>query len=638
MFSVDNILEQTYPQLAARPLWGRFAKFVLRGLLHEKDFVEFAEKYPHLSGLDFVEQVLEHFEFGYNINDKELERIPATGRCVIIANHPIGTLDGLALIKLVSEVRKDFKVVANQLLMSINPLHDLLLPVNNMNGSTPKENIQRIHEYLANEGVIIIFPAGEVSRLSPSGVKDGEWRSGFLRMATAAQAPILPIFVNGKNSPMFYSLSILCKPLSTMLLVKEMFKHKSKILPMRVGDLIPYESYRNLPISSKEKVRLFRRHLYRIAKKRKPLFATQSAIARPEPRQELKVAIQACEHIGETQDKKQIYLYRYEGSSPVMREIGRLREVAFRAVGEGSGLRRDVDRYDSYYEHLILWDENDLEIVGAYRLGNTAKILANEDNKKLYTETLFNYTEGMQPYFDRGLELGRSFVQPRYWGKRSLDYLWYGIGAYLVKNPNIRYMFGPVSISDTLPKTAKDLLVYFYRLHFSTNSVELAQSKIPYDLPQDFLVNMQKQITGDDYKADFSALKNLLANMGCNVPTLYKQYSEICEPGGVKFLDFNIDPDFNDCVDGLVLVDINALKAKKRARYMAAAVQESAPAVKNVETASVINNATDSAADNATDNADNQQDTTLKADTPIENQAMNASVLAAPIVDIATTA
>ncbi|AWB66848.1 GNAT family N-acetyltransferase [Saccharobesus litoralis] len=569
MFSVDQVIKQTYPQLEQRPMFGSIAKRVLRGLLHEKDFVEFGEQYPHLTGLDFVEQVLEKFEFTYTIRDKELERIPATGRCVIIANHPIGTLDGLALIKLVSEVRKDFKVVANQVLMAIEPLHSLLLPVNNMNGGTPKENIQRIQDYLSNEGVVIIFPAGEVSRLGPSGVKDGDWRGGFLRMATAAQAPILPIYVNGKNSPLFYGLSAICKPLSTMLLVKEMFKQQSKTLPMRIGELIPYESYRSLPVSNKEKVRIFRRHLYRIAKKKKPLFVTQSAIAHPEPRQELKTAIEECEHIGATADNKQIYLYQYQGSSPIMREIGRLREVAFRAVGEGSGLRRDVDRYDSYYEHLILWDANDLEIVGAYRLGDTARILAN--GNKLYTETLFNYQHGMQKYFDQGLELGRSFVQPRYWGKRSLDYLWYGIGAYLVKNPQIRYMFGPVSISDALPKAAKDLLVYFYNLHFSDDSVELARSKIPYDLPKDFAENIQAQITGQDYKADFMALKDLLANMGCNVPTLYKQYSEVCEPGGVQFLDFNVDPDFNDCVDGLVLVDTQMLKAKKRARYMAGA-------------------------------------------------------------------
>lgn len=485
---------------------------------------------------------------------------------MIVANHPIGTLDGLALIKLVSEVRKDFKVVANQLLMTLEPLHELLIPVNNMQGGTAKENINRMHKVLSDEGVVIMFPCGEVSRLRPNGVKDGKWHSGFLRLATSMKAPVLPVYVDGKNSPLFYSLSMIYKPLSTLFLVKEMFKQRSKNLPMRIGNLIPFESYGGLPINLKEKVRLFRRHLYQIDKNKKPLFKTQSAIAHPEPKVELKKAITSCQHIGKTQDGKQIYLYQHNGSSPIMREIGRLREVAFRAVGEGSGNRRDVDPYDRYYEHLILWDEDDLEIVGAYRLGNTKRIL--DAGQSLYSESLFDYSEQMTPYFERGLELGRSFVQPKYWGKRSLDYLWYGIGAYLNKHPEIRYLFGPVTLSNAMPKAAKDLLVFFYKLHFSNESMQLVNSKMPYHLPQDFCDAVQLQITGEDYKADFVIVKNMLANMECQIPTLYKQYSELCEPGGAQFLDFNIDPDFSDCVDGLVLVDTQLIKAKKRQRYL----------------------------------------------------------------------
>ncbi|MCG7531081.1 lysophospholipid acyltransferase family protein [Psychrobium sp. MM17-31] len=566
MFSVDQVIKQNYPQLEPSSLRASITRFILRDLLHEKDFVDFSQRYPHLTGLDFVEQVLQYFDFTYSVRDSELERIPATGRCVIVANHPIGSLDGLALIKLVSEVRKDFKVVANQLLMTLEPLHELLIPVNNMQGGTAKENINRMHKVLSDEGVVIMFPCGEVSRLRPNGVKDGKWHSGFLRLATSMKAPVLPIFVDGKNSPLFYSLSMIYKPLSTLFLVKEMFKQRSKNLPMRIGNLIPFESYSGLPINLKEKVRLFRRHLYQIDKNKKPLFKTQSAIAHPEPKVELKKAIAACQHIGKTQDGKQIYLYQHHGSSPVMREIGRLREVAFRAVGEGSGNRRDVDPFDRYYEHLILWDKDDLEIVGAYRLGNTKRIL--DAGQSLYTESLFDYSKQMTPYFERGLELGRSFVQPKYWGKRSLDYLWYGIGAYLNQHPEIRYLFGPVTLSNAMPKAAKDLLVFFYKLHFSNEDVQLVNSKMPYHLPQDFCDAVQLQITGEDYKADFVIVKNMLANMECQIPTLYKQYSELCEAGGAQFLDFNIDPDFSDCVDGLVLVDTHLIKAKKRQRYL----------------------------------------------------------------------
>lgn len=571
MFTVEQVVAQNLPNLQKHPALASCAKFVLRQLLHEREFIEFEEKYPHLTGLDFVEQVLEYFDFSYSINDKDMERIPPNGRVVIIANHPIGSLDGLALIKLISEVRSDLKVVANQLLMTVEPLNSLLLPVNNMNGSTPKENISRINGHLENEGAVLIFPAGEVSRLKPNGIRDSRWHSGFVKIATSAKAPVLPMFVDGKNSPMFYGLSLLSKPLSTLFLVKEMFKQARKEMPVKVGDIIPYDAYSGLALNNKEKVRLFKRHLYKIAKNRRPLFKTQTAIAHPENRTDLKQAIESCDLIGETSDKKQIYLYKFSESSPILREIGRLREVAFRAVGEGSGLRRDIDRYDAYYEHLILWDQNDLEIVGAYRLGDTNRIVTEKGQPGLYTDSLFDYGEEMQRYLSQGLELGRSFVQPRYWGKRSLDYLWYGIGAYLVKNPEVRYLFGPVSISNTMPKPAKDLLVYFYKLHFGA-SADVARSKMPYDLPADFVETIKEQITGENYKIDFTNLKSLLANMGCTVPTLYKQYSEVCEPGGVEFLDFGVDPDFGDCIDGLVLVDSHKLKARKRDRYMSSAL------------------------------------------------------------------
>jgi hypothetical protein len=169
----------------------------------------------------------------------------------------------------------------------------------------------------------------------------------------------------------------------------------------------------------------------------------------------------------------------------------------------------------------------------------------------------------MTLYFEQGLELGRSFVQPKYWGKRSLDYLWFGLGAFLKRHPNFRYLFGAVSLSDHYPKAAKDLLVQFYTLYFGCFN-KIAQSKIPYLLPIDY----QHNFTGENYKADFIQLKHQLANMGMVVPTLYKQYTETYQEGGVHFLDFNIDPEFNHCIDGLVLADLNTLKPKKRARYM----------------------------------------------------------------------
>ncbi|AWL12678.1 hypothetical protein HMF8227_02225 [Saliniradius amylolyticus] len=565
MFTVNDVLQKHYPQLNNRPWLFKSLSFVLRHLLHEQECQDFAKEYPYLQGLEFVEQVLEYFNFSYSCRASERERIPTQGRVVIIANHPIGSLDGLALLKMISEVRSDIKIIANEMLMAIEPLHEMLLPVNNMHGGTAKDHLARIQHHLRSEGVVIIFPSGEVSRLRPQGVRDTRWRSGFLRIAASAKAPIVPIFIDGKNSPLFYGASMLYKPLATMLLVTEMFKHRKQHLPMRVGEMIPYEAYNQPGLSVPQKVKLMKKHLYRIGHGKASIFATQKAIALPEDRQHLQKAIhKECQLLGHTADGKDIYLYNYSGSSPIMREIGRLREVAFRSVGEGSNRRRDIEHYDSYYHHLVLWDKGELEIVGAYRFGNAARLAETGHPCGLYSASLFHFGERMTPYLDQGLELGRSFVQPKYWGKRSLDYLWYGIGAFLKQNPNYRYLFGPVSISGAFPAGAKDLLVQFYQLYFGGDN-DVAVSNQPYSLPEE----LKDAFSGEDYKEDFKKLKHLLANMGTSVPTLYKQYTELCEPGGVQFLSFGVDPDFNDCVDGLVLVDITRLKEKKRKRYIA---------------------------------------------------------------------
>jgi len=564
MFTVDALLEKHYPKISNHPWLRKSTCFFLRYLLKEKEINSFSAEYPHLHGVDFVEQILEYFHFSYSTRDTEKENIPTEGRLVIIANNPIGSLDGLALIKLVSEVRRDIKVVANKTSMSITPLHALLLPMNDANGNKDNSHIDNIHTHLQNEGTLIIFPAGEVSRLKPQGVRDSRWHSDFLLMASSAQAPILPIFIDGKNSPLFYTLSMIYKPLATLLLVREMFKQRTKHLPMRVGELIPYDSYNNNSIAPHQKVKLLQKHLYRLGQNRRVIFTTQKAIAPPEDRQALSKAIRQCEHLGSTSDGKDIYLYSYDNSSPILREIGRLREIAFRAVGEGSNKRRDIDQYDNEYFHLILWDKQDLEIVGAYRFGDAKRLTQSaQDKHSLYSATLFEYNDKMQPYFEQGLELGRSFIQPKYWGKRSLDYLWYGIGAFLKHRPQYRYLFGPVSMSDTLPSTAKDLLVCFYQLYFSSTET-LAISNSPYQLPS----SVQGIFKGDNYKEDFSTLKSMMSNMGVAIPTLYKQYTELFEDGGVHFLSFGIDPDFNHCVDGLVLTDLHKLKEKRRKRYM----------------------------------------------------------------------
>lgn len=566
MISVENVVTSRFPDFPERnPTLHKTVVALLRALFRESEFHRFEERYPHLSGFDFVEQALDHFDFGVMVSDRERERIPAWGRVVIVANHPIGSLDGIALLKLVGQVRRDVRVVANDVLSVVEPLKNLLLPVDNMGSRTPRENLRAIEQHLNNDGAVIIFPAGEVSRMGATGIRDGKWRQGFLRFAEKTRAPILPVFVDARNSMLFYSLSLLARPLSTLWLVREMFKHHNRSVRVRIGHAIPFDTYSELPLQKTAKAKLFRRHVYKIGKsKGEGCFRSSTeSIAHPEDRQQLRAAIRACELLGMTKEGMAIYLYRDAGDSAVMREIGRLREVSFRAVGEGSGRRRDTDRYDRDYDHLVLWDDEALELVGAYRLRRTG--LPGTQLEHCYSHTLFGYdTTTSQPYLEAGVELGRSFVQPKYWGRRSLDLLWYGIGAYVKQFSDVRYLFGPVSISNSYPSAAKDLLVSFYR-HYFPASTQWARARLPYPAVNAELAARWQSL---DCNAGFKVLKAELTALGVSVPTLYKQYSEVCEAGGVQFVDFNIDPDFSDCIDGLVLVDLQQLTASKRKRYL----------------------------------------------------------------------
>ncbi|XTZ37523.1 lysophospholipid acyltransferase family protein [Salmonella enterica] len=564
MFSLDNILDDLWPQARPAP----WQKSLLRRLFYEQEFQQFADRHRHLKGLDMVEQVLEHLQIRCTIPAYDLEQIPEHGPLVIIANHPTGTLDGLALMYAVSRVRRDVKVVTNRMLTHLQPLSSLFIPVDNMGGRTRKSSITEMEGHLQNGGVLIFFPAGEVSRLTRKGIRDKNWNAGFIKLATKFRAPLLPVWIDAHNSALFYTSAILSDTLPMLLLMQQMFRRRGSSLPIKIGQRIPWYNWHTPQLSARELADKCRKHVLRLGKGLPGLFKTECAIARPEDRATLRRELNKAECLGHTADGKRIYLWQRQEQedAPLLRELGRLREIAFRAVGEGSGKRRDTDKYDDDYLHLILWDENDLEIVGSYRFIPTAHQIEARGLDGLYSYTLFHYDERMAEVLRYGIELGRSFIQPRYWGRRGLDYLWSGIGAYLARYPQYRYLFGPVSISGGLPPAARELLVAFYRLWFPANGL-LAASRRPWPAS---MPEVLAQFTGEDYSEDLTRLKLLLGNLGCAIPPLYKQYSELCKPGGVQFIDFGCDPEFNNCVDGLVLVDLTRLKPSRYARYIAA--------------------------------------------------------------------
>lgn len=565
MINIEKEIVKKFPKIDQRsPMIKKSVFKIAQKLIHEDKINQFLQHNSHLEGFEFIDAVLEYFDFDFTYADNEKMNIPSSGKVVIIANHPLGALDALCLLKLIGSVRKDVKIVANDFLAGFDALHDLFIKIDNFQSKQTKENIKKVYNALNNDEAVIIFPAGEVSRATPKGIYDGKWQKGFLKFALRSHSPILPILVEAKNSKTFYTLSILNKTFSTILLSDEMFKKKNKKINIKIGKIIPYENIHPQGLDTNYVVNLYKKHLYALKKGKKQFFKTQNPIAHPEDRRHLKEDLKTGAILGETKDGKKIYLYHYKSNSVVLKEIGRLREVSFRKVNEGINEKRDTDKYDRFYEHIVLWDEDDLEIVGAYRIANVPKIIKDFGKEGLYTTTLFDFQKEFEPYLQNSIELGRSFVQPKYWGSRALDYLWYGIGAYLRNNPDVRYMFGPVSLSAAYPTTAKNMITYFYMQYFGSKN-DLVQAKLPYKIQCD---DFKENFTWEDYKKDFKTLRSMLSSFGVTVPTLYKQYSELCEKGGIEFCDFNIDPNFSDCIDGFIVVDVTKVKEAQQKRYI----------------------------------------------------------------------
>ncbi|WP_152054545.1 lysophospholipid acyltransferase family protein [Aliarcobacter butzleri] len=567
MIDIQKEIEKKFPKIKEKEnVLKKSLLKIAKKIVHEDSINQFLLQNSHLKGFDFVDAVLDYFDFDYTVSSNDLQNIPSTGKVIIIANHPLGGLDALCLLKLVSQIRKDVKILANDFLVGFEALNSLMIPLDNFKDRQSKESIKKIYEALNNEEAIIIFPAGEVSRATPKGVKDPAWNKGFLNFAKNSNSAILPIFLDAKNSKTFYTISLINKTFSTLLLSNEMFNKKSKNINIKIGQIIPSENITPKGLNKDFLVNLYKKHLYALKKGKKSFFQTQSAIAHPVSKIDLYNELKKSPLLGQTNDGKKIYLYDYVEDSIVLKELGRLREISFRKVGEGVNKKRDIDKYDVYYQHIILYDKNELEIVGAYRIGNSDVIFKEFGTKGFYSNTLFQFNDEFIFYLQNSIELGRSFVQPKYWGTRALDYLWYGIGAYVKANPNIKYMFGPVSISGAFPAIAKDMLVFYYNYYYSSEK-NLVEARTPFSYSS-HIHDIKEFFTLEDKKRDFKSLKIALSNIGVNVPTLYKQYSELTLDDGVKFLDFNVDKNFGDCIDSFILVEIDKIKDSMKQRYM----------------------------------------------------------------------
>lgn len=493
----------------------------------------------------------------------EKKSVPVAGPLVFVANYPLGALEVIALYHLLSSVRSDLKVVNCSVTEGLDVLFDVTFDAKREPSS--EEGRADIEQHLQSGGALLVFPAVRISRLEIANLKDGRWRTSFIDYAENSRATILPVYMDIRYFLRFYSIALATRPVSRIPWLRRAVRPESTTLSLRLGAPITHACYQRIALAKQAKAKLFRKELYRTARGKSSLFKNAQHIDGPQDKAVLERELDDCELLGQSSDGMKIYLYNCREDDAIIYEIGRLREESFRMIGEGTGEASDIDVFDRHYFHIILWDPNGREIAGAYRLKPTADtdITAQEN---LYTQTLFDYLPNATTILCQGLELGRSFVQPKYWGSRSLDYLWVGIAAFLRNRPQFRYLLGAVSISDTFSKEAKDMMVYYYQQYYGASD-SIVSCQRPYVIDSESLAGLQAFFNGLNAKEGFVALKQRLAQMSFGVPVLYKQYTGLCDEGGVLFHGFNVDPDFNDCIDGLVVVDIDRLLPNKRKRY-----------------------------------------------------------------------
>lgn len=562
MLRIEAGIKQRFPQifsgrkaLLTQPLLRQLARF------NRFDFIEqLAAQHAHLHGHAFVGAILRHLDCRYLIDDVERDCIPEFGRCLIVANHPLGGLDALTLLKCVADIRGDVMIVANEVLAQIENIQSLLLPVRVMGGKPTAESLAAVQSALEQEKAVIVFPAGEVSRLNWQGIRDGAWRHTFLTWAERCKAPIIVAHMQARNSALFYGISALYRPLGAAMLARELSTARPRRIPIRLSTINARPTDRSA--SRKQIAGLVRDAVYAAARGINPLATGAEPLAHAGRLRDLLKDIQSMQRIGETSDGKWILCGQPGSDSALMHEIARLRELTFRSVGEGSGKRLDRDRFDGHYDQLVVWDSIQLEIAGAYRIADCRAVITGHGIEGLYCASLFRFTPELRGQLDTAMELGRSFVQPKYWGSRSLDYLWMGIGAWLRRRPHVRHLFGPVSISAAMPLTAREWLVAYYSRFFGDEG-ERARANHPFRYqrsPPDF--------GALDAEASLALLRDNLAALGARIPTLYKQYTELCEPGGARFIAFGVDPDFSYSIDGLIWVDLSRVTARKRQRYL----------------------------------------------------------------------
>jgi putative hemolysin len=523
------------------------------------------------------QQILNRLAVTYRVSELDLQQIPRTGATVIVANHPFGILEGAVLATVLRRIRRDVRFLANQVLGSIPDIQELIIPVDVLGGTAQNNaaGLRQAIKYLQNGGCLVVFPAGEVSHFQPREgiVADSKWHTLVARLVESLSrkgvaVSTVPAYIRGSNSFLFQTVGMLHPRIRTALLIRELLNKRKQVVEFRIGSPISHKKLLEIP-TPKERTDYLRWRTYLLAgrsefrpKTSRPLLNRVRQRTPEIVRAVVDKARLASEIAALPREQRlfqagdlEVFITRAHAIQAVLEEIGRLRELTFRAVGEGTGKATDLDRFDASYLHLFVWNTAKHEIVGAYRLAGT------DATRDLYTATLFKYTDDFLDRLGPALELGRSFVRPEYQkGFAPLLALWKGIGAFVARNPRYKTLFGPVSISNQYQTVSRELMVAFLERYASLHEwAGLISSRNP------FRRRSGKSVPAEGF--DLEALSDCVADLEptrTGVPVLLRQYLKL----GGKLLGFNLDPEFSDALDGLIVVDLTKTEPKLLERYL----------------------------------------------------------------------
>ena len=534
---------------------------------------EVFKKAEHLQGEAFIDKILQIIGITIEFDESELNNLPKKGAFLAIANHPYGGIEGLILLKILCIVRPDSKLMANFLLKKIPNLSDYFIGVNPFETVENSSSISGIKSTIIqlNSGIPIgIFPAGEVStyKTKMQKITDRSWHPVVGKLIKRANVPVVPIYFHGNNGLLFNLLSLIHPSLRTAKLPSELFNKQGHIIKLRIGKPVkPSElPFYDSPIKLLDYLRAKTYALGAGLDNEKKIFNPRTIFKIRKKSQEIIAPISVedldreianlTEFLVCSEKNYEVYICSSTAIPTILKEIGRLREVTFREIGEGTNKRTDLDEYDINYNHLFIWDKESKMIVGAYRIGKGAEIFYSMGKRGFYLSELFKIKKQFYPILMKSLELGRSWIRKEYQQKPlPLFLLWKGIVQFLSKNSEYRYLIGPVSISNWFTKLSKSLIVEFIRNNNFDH--ELSQFVKPR---KNFKVDFSKidkdlLTEGSKTLKDLDSLISDIEITNMRIPVLLKQYLAL----NAKIISFNIDPKFSDSLDGFLVLDIETI-------------------------------------------------------------------------------